>query len=204
MVHIPKSAVLSVRACAFADVLANRCAPYGQGAQLGLALAVYLEMLRGPQSKWAGYLRSLPSRPPALAVFWGEEAALFSVPTARTAGAASDLYRESAKDAHGAAGIPTVANREDAHCIQGSEAATQAALEDGREARRWARGTQLEPALHGDAQGPPLLVRAPRTLAAFARADERLPRARWVRKPRASSSTRPRRRCWPSPPCARA
>lgn len=42
VVTIPKTAVLSVRSCSFADVIP--IIPYGHGARLGLSLAVYGEL----------------------------------------------------------------------------------------------------------------------------------------------------------------
>ncbi|KAI0080163.1 SET domain-containing protein [Panus rudis PR-1116 ss-1] len=71
MVTIPKSAILSVRSCSFSGSIPF--APYGQAAQLGLALAVYIELLKGRDSRWFGYLQSLPQEPVDIALFWGSD-----------------------------------------------------------------------------------------------------------------------------------
>ncbi|KAN0088559.1 hypothetical protein V8E55_005616 [Tylopilus felleus] len=69
LVYIPKTAVLSVKSCFFSQHISS--APYGHGAHLALALALYGELLLGPHSRWFGYLQSLPRETVAIAVFWG-------------------------------------------------------------------------------------------------------------------------------------
>ncbi|KDQ61613.1 hypothetical protein JAAARDRAFT_171946 [Jaapia argillacea MUCL 33604] len=68
LVSIPKSAVLSVRSCTFARCITP--VPYGHGAHLALALALYSELLQGQKSRWYGYLQSLPSEIVDIALFW--------------------------------------------------------------------------------------------------------------------------------------
>ncbi|KAG9225375.1 hypothetical protein PLEOSDRAFT_172149 [Pleurotus ostreatus PC15] len=59
--YIPKRAVLSTKSCSFADTLPQDTEyTHGLGAQLMLALALYNEQLRGSNSRWYGYLQSLP------------------------------------------------------------------------------------------------------------------------------------------------
>ncbi|KIP05485.1 hypothetical protein PHLGIDRAFT_119783 [Phlebiopsis gigantea 11061_1 CR5-6] len=69
LVTIPKTAVLSVRSCSFAEVIP--VVPYGHGARLGLSLAVYGELLLGERSRWFGYLQSLPRATVGIALLWG-------------------------------------------------------------------------------------------------------------------------------------
>ncbi|KAH9927038.1 SET domain-containing protein [Amylocystis lapponica] len=68
LVLIPKAALLSVRSCSLAPHIPF--APVGHPAELSLALALYAEILRGPESKWHGYIQSLPPQVP-IALFWG-------------------------------------------------------------------------------------------------------------------------------------
>ncbi|KAI9057295.1 SET domain-containing protein [Trametes sanguinea] len=67
---IPKSTILSPRTCSLSQHVA--WAPYGHAAVLSLSLALYSEMLRGAESKWHPYLRSLPSTPVPIARLWGD------------------------------------------------------------------------------------------------------------------------------------
>ncbi|TCD68415.1 hypothetical protein EIP91_010816 [Steccherinum ochraceum] len=46
-------------------------APYGHGAQLALSLALYGELLKGSNSRWFGYLQSLPRGTVGIALLWG-------------------------------------------------------------------------------------------------------------------------------------
>ncbi|KAL5536933.1 hypothetical protein ACEPAF_756 [Sanghuangporus sanghuang] len=69
LVSIPKSAALSIKSCTFAEHVPQ--VTYGKEAQLGLALALYGELLKGSSSPWFGYLESLPKRV-ALPLFWDE------------------------------------------------------------------------------------------------------------------------------------
>ncbi|KAF5328500.1 hypothetical protein D9758_017329 [Tetrapyrgos nigripes] len=68
LVKISKNAILSVKSTSIASTI--RTESYGLEAQLGLALALYLEIAKGEDSKWFGYLQSLPSQVD-LPVFWG-------------------------------------------------------------------------------------------------------------------------------------
>ncbi|RPD55360.1 SET domain-containing protein [Lentinus tigrinus ALCF2SS1-7] len=70
---IPKRAVLSTRTCAFCEHIS--WVPYGHGAILALSLALYSEILRGAQSRWFGYLQSLPASIVPIARLWGHPAA---------------------------------------------------------------------------------------------------------------------------------
>ncbi|KAG1876606.1 hypothetical protein DFJ58DRAFT_649721 [Suillus subalutaceus] len=69
LVRIPKAAILSTRSCFLSQDITF--APYGHAAHLALALALYGEILRGQDSKWFGYLQSLPRETVDIAVFWG-------------------------------------------------------------------------------------------------------------------------------------
>ncbi|TFY72295.1 hypothetical protein EVG20_g706 [Dentipellis fragilis] len=73
LVTIPKSAVLSAKSC-FLSALINHV-PYGIGAHLALAFAVHSELLRGRESRWFGYLQSLPREDDGvgIALFWGSD-----------------------------------------------------------------------------------------------------------------------------------
>ncbi|KAF4621125.1 hypothetical protein D9613_000996 [Agrocybe pediades] len=68
LVKIPKDAVLSTRTCSLAGIIP--IIPFGLGAQLSLAVALHVEMLRGESSRWYGYIRSLPNKPADLPLFW--------------------------------------------------------------------------------------------------------------------------------------
>ncbi|KAI0326642.1 SET domain-containing protein [Cubamyces sp. BRFM 1775] len=67
---IPKSSILSVRTCALAEHISF--VPHGHGATLSLALALYSEILRGPESAWHLYLQSLPPATVPIARLWGD------------------------------------------------------------------------------------------------------------------------------------
>ncbi|KAL9712231.1 hypothetical protein Ac2012v2_005309 [Leucoagaricus gongylophorus] len=66
LVRIPNHAVLSVRSCSLSEYIP--IALHGWDAQLGLAFALYSEILRGGSSRWSGYLCSL--QPVDLPIFW--------------------------------------------------------------------------------------------------------------------------------------
>ncbi|KZP26658.1 SET domain-containing protein [Athelia psychrophila] len=70
LVHIPSSAVLSTRSSPLAAHIPHDDALQSQ--QLGLALALHYELLRGAASPWAPYLASLPRAPVPIALFWGD------------------------------------------------------------------------------------------------------------------------------------
>ncbi|KIK48130.1 hypothetical protein CY34DRAFT_32995, partial [Suillus luteus UH-Slu-Lm8-n1] len=69
LVRIPKHAILSTRSCFLSQDIPF--APYGHAAHLALALALYGEILRGHDSKWFGYIQSLPRETVDIAIFWG-------------------------------------------------------------------------------------------------------------------------------------
>ncbi|PPQ63763.1 hypothetical protein CVT24_004272 [Panaeolus cyanescens] len=60
LVKIKKSSVLSVRSNAELSPEAVDAIPYGLDAQLQLAAVLYVEILKGAESRWHGYLQSLP------------------------------------------------------------------------------------------------------------------------------------------------
>ncbi|KAF8806667.1 SET domain-containing protein [Phlegmacium glaucopus] len=70
LVKIPKDLVLSVRSCSLSGLIS--VVPYGLDAQLSLSLALYIEILKGNQSKWHGYLQSLPTEIIDLPLFWDQ------------------------------------------------------------------------------------------------------------------------------------
>ncbi|KAI0697097.1 hypothetical protein C8T65DRAFT_813958 [Cerioporus squamosus] len=80
---VPKSAVLSVRTCVLSEQIS--WVPYGHGAVLALSLALYSEILNGAQSRWFGYLQSLPSNVVPIARLWGHPAAFPDEADAREA-----------------------------------------------------------------------------------------------------------------------
>ncbi|KAF9221406.1 hypothetical protein BS17DRAFT_265146 [Gyrodon lividus] len=69
LVYIPKTVALSVKSCFLSQEISP--VPHGHGAHLSLALALYGELLRGPNSRWFGYLQSLPRETVDIAMFWG-------------------------------------------------------------------------------------------------------------------------------------
>ncbi|GBE89776.1 hypothetical protein BKA93DRAFT_405485 [Sparassis latifolia] len=71
LVTIPKSALLSCKSCSRASLIPF--VPYGHGAHLALALAVYSELLNGSASRWYGYLQSLPTDIVPIALLWGTD-----------------------------------------------------------------------------------------------------------------------------------
>lgn len=58
VVTIPKTAVLSARSCSLSPAITPAFS--GSEAQLALSAALYTELLPGPESRWYGYLQSLP------------------------------------------------------------------------------------------------------------------------------------------------
>ncbi|KAI5121514.1 hypothetical protein M0805_006551 [Coniferiporia weirii] len=69
LVSIPKTSILSIRNCLLSELITPVI--YGIEAQLGLALGLYCELLRGSSSPWFGYLQSLPEHVD-IALFWDE------------------------------------------------------------------------------------------------------------------------------------
>jgi len=69
-VKIPKDLVLSARSCSLSGLIS--VIPYGLDAQLCLSLALYVEILKGNQSEWHGYLQSLPTGTVDLPLFWDQ------------------------------------------------------------------------------------------------------------------------------------
>ncbi|KAH9939052.1 SET domain-containing protein, partial [Epithele typhae] len=70
---IPKAAILSVRTSSLTSHIA--WVPYGHGATLALSFALYSEMIIGDQSRWYGYLQSLPSDIVPIARLWAHREA---------------------------------------------------------------------------------------------------------------------------------
>ncbi|KAI0047255.1 hypothetical protein FA95DRAFT_1276340 [Auriscalpium vulgare] len=161
LVAIPKSAVLSTRACALAPQIPH--APHGPDALLALALALHSERLRGAASRWAGYLQTLPTRASwdGVALFWGA-----SHPRQRAPPAASPSHLQSASEGLDAPARPRP-RPEHAHASDtpggGGVAQTErerhrgaepdAEDRDGSLARAWLRGTEAQ-ALLSSAQTP--------------------------------------------------
>ncbi|GLB37822.1 putative saccharomyces cerevisiae YBR030w [Lyophyllum shimeji] len=71
LVHIHRSSVLSVRNSSLSDVIEPVIS--GPAAQLSLSLALYAELLKGENSRWFGYLQSLPLAPVPLPLLWSSE-----------------------------------------------------------------------------------------------------------------------------------
>jgi hypothetical protein len=69
---IPKSSILSLSSCTVAPYAEHLHEISGPKAELALTLALHTELLRGPKSRWWGYLQIFPSIPPALPAFWGQ------------------------------------------------------------------------------------------------------------------------------------
>ncbi|KAI3612761.1 hypothetical protein WG66_014703 [Moniliophthora roreri] len=77
VVYIPKRAVLSMKSTGLEELQlpsGYEPVPFGVGAQLALALALYLEVVKGPGSRWHAYIQSLPENVVDLPVFWSTEA----------------------------------------------------------------------------------------------------------------------------------
>ncbi|KAH9923744.1 SET domain-containing protein, partial [Epithele typhae] len=70
---IPKAAILSVRTCSLTSLIP--WVPYGHAATLALSFALYSEMIIGDQSRWHGYLQSLPSDIVPIARLWAHREA---------------------------------------------------------------------------------------------------------------------------------
>ncbi|KAJ7105067.1 hypothetical protein C8R43DRAFT_906832 [Mycena crocata] len=68
LVRIPRESVLSVKSSPISDLIPPH--PFGRGAQLSLALALSVELVKGTKSKWAAYLHSLPRDIPGIPLFW--------------------------------------------------------------------------------------------------------------------------------------
>ncbi|KAG7448678.1 SET domain-containing protein [Guyanagaster necrorhizus] len=71
VVHIPKDAVLSVKSSSVSSVVV--ASPVGHEAQLSLALALYVELVKGESSRWHGYLQSLPTQIVDIPILWQTE-----------------------------------------------------------------------------------------------------------------------------------
>ncbi|KAK0219922.1 hypothetical protein IW262DRAFT_1482556 [Armillaria fumosa] len=71
VVQIPKDAVLSVKSSSISPAVA--ASPVGHEAQLSLALALHIELAKGPSSRWHGYLQSLPTRIVDIPILWQTE-----------------------------------------------------------------------------------------------------------------------------------
>ncbi|KAK7035339.1 hypothetical protein VNI00_011870 [Paramarasmius palmivorus] len=76
VVYIPKTAVLSVKSTRLEELELPsdyEPVPFGVGAQLALALALYIEETKGPHSRWHSYIQSLPAHLVDLPTFWGSD-----------------------------------------------------------------------------------------------------------------------------------
>ncbi|KAK0482183.1 SET domain-containing protein [Armillaria novae-zelandiae] len=71
VVQIPKDAVLSVKSSSVSSAVV--ASPVGHEAQLSLTLALYIEIAKGPSSRWHGYLQSLPTRIVDIPILWQTE-----------------------------------------------------------------------------------------------------------------------------------
>ncbi|KIY68528.1 SET domain-containing protein [Cylindrobasidium torrendii FP15055 ss-10] len=71
VVEIPKASVLSVRALGLRELSVLRT--FGREAQFALALALCIETTKGSESRWHGYLQSLPKNQVDLPVFWSND-----------------------------------------------------------------------------------------------------------------------------------
>ncbi|PFH50462.1 hypothetical protein AMATHDRAFT_47880 [Amanita thiersii Skay4041] len=71
LVRIPKDAVLSTRNCTLSEFIPS--SPCGLAAQLALALALYIEILKGKISRWFGYLQSFYGNVVDIPLFWDRE-----------------------------------------------------------------------------------------------------------------------------------
>lgn len=117
LVYIPKTAILSVRSSFLSSQIEP--VPYGHGAHLSLALALYGELLRGPESRWYGYLQSLPRETVDIAVFWGDSVAN------------STSNKDSGDASHATCNV-----------CQGDTCASCKQIRDGRNAMAWLRVTE--------------------------------------------------------------
>ncbi|KAJ7740230.1 hypothetical protein DFH07DRAFT_839274 [Mycena maculata] len=68
LARIPRESVLSVKSSPISELIPPH--PYGRGAQLSLALALSVELMRGAASPWFPYLKSLPREIPGIPLFW--------------------------------------------------------------------------------------------------------------------------------------
>ncbi|EGO22114.1 hypothetical protein SERLADRAFT_440135 [Serpula lacrymans var. lacrymans S7.9] len=148
LVHIPKSAVLSVRSCSLSQLIAP--IPYGNGAHLALALALYGELLRDVESRWFGYLQSLPREIVDIALFWGVEDGILHTQdcTNRGSDTALSTARKFAENLTGARGRHF---REDCafEALESSGCSGCDRLRDGLVAREWLRNTEIEREVQG-------------------------------------------------------
>ncbi|KAI5995674.1 hypothetical protein EDD15DRAFT_2164752 [Pisolithus albus] len=117
LVYIPKTAILSVRSSFLSSRIES--VPYGHGAHLSLAVALYGELLRGPKSRWYGYLQSLPRETVDIAVFWGD-------PVAN-----STLNKDFGDASHATCNVS-----------EGGACASCKQLRDGRNAMAWLQVTE--------------------------------------------------------------
>ncbi|KAI6112873.1 hypothetical protein F5141DRAFT_1003421 [Pisolithus sp. B1] len=117
VVYIPKTAILSVRSSFLSSQIEP--VPYGHGAHLSLALALYGELLRGPESRWYGYLQSLPRETVDIAVFWGDSVAN------------STSNKDSGDASHATCNV-----------CQGDTCASCKQIRDGRNAMAWLQVTE--------------------------------------------------------------
>ncbi|KAF8624488.1 hypothetical protein AX17_007117 [Amanita inopinata Kibby_2008] len=68
LVRIPSHAVLSTQNCTLSEYIPSSM--YGLDAQLSLALALYIEILKDKSSRWFGYLQSFDKNVVDIPLFW--------------------------------------------------------------------------------------------------------------------------------------
>ncbi|KAG0709169.1 hypothetical protein DFH29DRAFT_886846 [Suillus ampliporus] len=141
LVLIPKTTILSTKSCFLSQDIGTS-APYGHGAHLALALALYGEILRGQDSRWFGYLQSLPRETVDIAIFWGVE----DVVDLRSCVCSSRGPTISSQSAIGD-DVDTV----EFTCSSAElpECAPSLQLLDGKRARMWLSCTEAEKELDG-------------------------------------------------------
>ncbi|KAH7926389.1 hypothetical protein BV22DRAFT_1009107, partial [Leucogyrophana mollusca] len=141
VVYIPKAAVLSVKSCSLSDVITP--VPYGHGAHLALAFAVY-----GKETRWFGYLQSLPRELVDIALFWGVEDVI---------GSHSCISRgcdQNETSVQWAMNLNRSGDTRDEHLgtdadTNGPTCSSCRRLQDGKSARIWLRDTETEKELKG-------------------------------------------------------
>ncbi|KAG1746732.1 uncharacterized protein EDB91DRAFT_111339 [Suillus paluster] len=137
LVRIPKTSILSTKSCFLSQGITS--APYGHGAHLALALALYGEILRGQDSRWFGYLQSLPRETVDIAIFWGVE----DVINFRSCVCSSRGCIISSQSAIGDDVGSTCSSAEFPECAPSHQ------LLDGKRARMWLSCTEAEMELDG-------------------------------------------------------
>ncbi|KIL00769.1 hypothetical protein PAXRUDRAFT_821352 [Paxillus rubicundulus Ve08.2h10] len=126
LVYIPKTAVLSVKSCSPSQGISS--IPHGHGAPLSLSLALYCELLRGPKSRWFGYLQSLPREIVDIAMFWGADDVINTGPCTCPSRGCSNIDRDIV--------------RGDTYHTPDAQCSACAQLHDGQNAKAWLEVTE--------------------------------------------------------------